>query len=133
MREILFKAKRLDSGEWVEGYYLRKIDPLLGIEKHFILKQGEMQSLCGYCPVFGKTVCQSTGKRDKKGVQIFEGDVARLPAWLGGDTAVCKWVSDDSSVEPVIGFAFVNDAEHIIGSDEWDEFEIIGNIYDKEN
>ena len=23
MREILFKAKRIDNGEWVEGYYLR--------------------------------------------------------------------------------------------------------------
>lgn len=24
MREILFKAKRLDNGEWVEGYYMRR-------------------------------------------------------------------------------------------------------------
>lgn len=35
MREILFEAKRIDNGEWVEGYYLKKYD-LLGKEVHFI-------------------------------------------------------------------------------------------------
>lgn len=35
MREILFKAKQIDNGEWVEGHYLRKYD-LLEKEVHFI-------------------------------------------------------------------------------------------------
>lgn len=29
MREILFKAKRLDNGEWVEGYYMRHENRML--------------------------------------------------------------------------------------------------------
>lgn len=26
MREILFKGKRIDNGEWIEGYYQKKYD-----------------------------------------------------------------------------------------------------------
>lgn len=35
MREILFKAKRIDNGEWVEGYYQKRHDFLVG-GKHII-------------------------------------------------------------------------------------------------
>nr|DAH04149.1 MAG TPA: hypothetical protein [Caudoviricetes sp.] len=36
-REILFKAKRKDNGEWVEGYY-RRI-PCMGLHGHYIMPQ----------------------------------------------------------------------------------------------
>lgn len=35
MREILFKAKRKDNGEWAEGYY-RRI-PCMGMLEHYIM------------------------------------------------------------------------------------------------
>ena len=35
MREILFKAKRVDNGEWVEGYYQKRYY-FLGNEEHLI-------------------------------------------------------------------------------------------------
>lgn len=71
--EILFKAKRLDKGGWVEGCYLKKFDPLLGVAKHFILNQREMHSFCDWYPVIGETVCQYTGLTDKNGTKIFGG------------------------------------------------------------
>ena len=45
MREILFKGKRIDNGEWVEGYYLKYIKPNNGEVEHRILYQTVMELL----------------------------------------------------------------------------------------
>ena len=39
MRETLFRGKRIDNEAWVEGFLVKKIDPLFGIESWFILVQ----------------------------------------------------------------------------------------------
>lgn len=49
MREILFKAKQIDNGKWVEGCYAKKYN-LLGKEVHFIFLKintihGDVQKL----------------------------------------------------------------------------------------
>ena len=72
MREILFKAKRIDNGEWVEGCYL------LSGGKHFIYAE----YIEHYCmPVIIKaeiipeTLCQLTGLCDKNGNKIWENGI----------------------------------------------------------
>lgn len=40
MREILFRGKRIDNGEWVEGYYLRDQYHIGGGEGHYFLSEG---------------------------------------------------------------------------------------------
>ena len=69
MREILFKAKRLSDGEWVEGYY---IGPVGVLNVHEIC---DIHDTTGTrVEVDPSTVCQYTGMTDKNGKKIFEGD-----------------------------------------------------------
>lgn len=77
MREILFRGKRIDNGEWVEGYYLRKYD-LLEKEVHFIF-QTDKHNTWRCVEIDLETLCQFTGLCDRYGNKIWENDI--LKTW----------------------------------------------------
>ena len=73
MREILFKAKRIDDGKWVEGCYQKRYD-LLGSEEHFIF-HADSYTVWEYAEINPSTICQYTGLKDKNGKKIWENDI----------------------------------------------------------
>lgn len=142
MCEILFRGKRIDSGEWAEGYYVP-----MG-EYHYILT-GRLE-LVPYLDfehflVNPETVSRFSGLTDRNGVKIFEGDIIKwrdsTELSVGGQIAeVCygEYIDADSHFDDVysLGFYFkLFDKDKTCATINWlneykNNFDLIGNICD---
>jgi len=136
MREILFKAKRIDNGEWVEGYVVKY--GFTGKEKWHIVPS-YASALYSY-EVDENTICQYTGLTDKNGNKIWENDVVKKHFYTDYDACAnseeyigtvqftdCAWVIETirgryKCTRPIFeAMAYSEDVKH---------FEVIGNIFD---
>jgi uncharacterized phage protein (TIGR01671 family) len=116
MREILFRGKRADNGEWVEGAYLH-----LNTGNDYICDGTVWIGTLQPCKnrVIPRTVGQYTGLTDKNGNKIFEGDVVRNDFY--GIKKTVEWCN---------GFYYPFVASPEFTAWDNDECEVIGNIYD---
>lgn len=118
MREILFRGKRIDSGEWVEGYYVP-----IG-EYHYILTgRLELVPYIGFehFLVNPETVGRFSGLTDRNGTKIFEGDIIRY-----GQRGEVEYNSGSAQFT----LNFTNSTYEGFDKIPFCDCEVLGNIYD---
>lgn len=139
MREILFRGKRTDNCEWVEGSLtlFNKTVTYAEITYQHEFEEGKFYIV--RADVDPCTVGQYTGLKDKTGKRIFDGDIlniAKIADGLGGyyqpplDYPVnvvvkwdlCAWMWE----------TLCDDKRYITFPDAWCHYEceIIGNVHD---
>ena len=120
----LFRAKRIDNGERVQGY-------LVGIwEKRYIL-WGMTNDIPNMVEVDSSTICQCTGLEDKNGKLIWENDV--IGFWDTYSTengqaemdCIGKVVWDDETISFQVTNRLSAESYEVL-----DECSVIGNIFD---
>ncbi len=131
MREILFRGKRVDNGEWVigDGIHYPKSQNWKGT----CWIDGMHERANDWVQVIPETVGQYTGLTDKHGVKIFEGDNVKLDKDVKQTFEI-----DDGTVQFGRGgfyvkeFGLLNSLNTIASADWVLRGEVIGNIHEQE-
>lgn len=145
MREILFRGKRCDNSEWVQGFYVRADYHWHnnGIHKDWVIcgasANGGWFALHNKYAVKSETAGQYTGLTDKNGKMIFEGDILKI-AKVSDGTGSYYFPPLDYPVNVIVKWdlcawmweTLCEDKRYIGFPEAWCHYEceVIGNIHD---
>ena len=127
----LYRAKRTDNGEWVEGFYAVTIDKK-GLTQHNILIADNDLLYFKWRVVDQSTICQCTGLKDKNGKLIWENDIVAYwdsystESGLAEADCIGKVVWDDETISFQVTNRLSAESYEVLG----DECSVIGNVFD---
>lgn len=132
----LYKAKRLDNGEWVQGvpFEIEGKTVILIKDNENLLRTHYLEENMWTAEIYAievdsYTICQCTGLRDKNGKLIWENDVIKV-CWQDNE-AQCEEIAQVAWDE--FGYYPWLDEYHCDGCDLFNEvrdIEVIGSIFD---
>lgn len=127
MREILFRGKRVDNGEWVYGDLINEpYGTVIQYYENEIKDKGNCAKTTNKkrvkATIDPETICQYTGLSDKNGGKIFDGDI--ILHEMAGKIKV-QFEKSEFMVIGIDRTMFLAWLSSIHGN-----FKIIGNIFD---
>ena len=135
MREILFRAKRVDNGEWIYWNLWGELIKESGKRTRIAVKKGATTSYYDYVHqirhlIDESTISQYIGLCDKNGKKIFENDIVSFYC-KGTENNYYSAVYYDefncSCCNGVYGWTFAEGCGDIR---EYKEYEVVGNVFD---
>lgn len=133
----LFRGKRIDNGEWVEGFYFCMTYLDGRHTHHFIIPLGADLILGTpvekiQVEVYPDTICRCTGLKDKHCILIWENDIVAYwdsystESGLAEADCIGKVVWDDETISFQVTNRLSAESYEVLG----DECSVIGNVFD---
>ena len=132
MREILFRAKRKDNGEWVEGSLVKIEENCFRIatQEDVAYAYPDKTTYAAWMyDVCEDTICQYTGIKDKNGNKIFEGDIVKDIYTNKGYVMQVEWNDYYCGFEP---FCLCDNYGEKLYLERNEDCIIVGNVFDNQ-
>ena len=144
MRHRIYRAKRVDNGQWVKGFYVERQHTTYCFTSDYLAHPDNTKGYILFDQIMDwglpnehydvevliDTVGQCSGKLDKNNREIFEGDIVKINSIFAESNEkfyIVEWVKEWSGLglrtdDELVSFDYIDS----------DEIEIVGNIYDNQ-